>query len=432
MAEVEKALDRMKSISARWFAEDPMLLNIWVLVEKVPSKDQTTIGIDARSRPAQIKFNPNFINALSGEQLEAVMVSNAMKLLLRHPSTRLKNPREISSLASTITVDELSMVDLIQQLGLRDIAPLAKTFDLPEKSYFEEYYRLLFDKLADEKHQNKLQKMYQKSDKKDDEKGKSPKDKTKDDANDPFEIEDSSKDEDGYTTFDDSKEALKEFFNPFGNADKDWDTNDVMDAEIKNLVDEKKGQSKSWGKHTGKALAEIVAANTPKIGYKEIIRRFKTSVTTTKQFSTRMKPNRRFDLDVPGRKRIETTHIIFAIDVSGSMSNEDIAEGFAVINSVCRNAKIEYVTFDTEIKDIETKMKKAKQRFKISGRGGTDPSCVIEYAKTHKADGLVIYSDMGFSSNIPEPKMKVLWLGHTKGAKPPVKWGYSATLNRFE
>ena len=115
------------------------------------------------------------------------------------------------------------------------------------------------------------------------------------------------------------------------------------------------------------------------------------------------------------------------------MSDDDIAEGFAVINSTCRHAEIHYMLFDTQIKNIEKKMKRAKAAFKIAGRGGTDPDPVLKYVDEHKYDGLVVYSDMYFSANVPKPrKCKVLWLGTQKSSKAPVDWGYHANLNRFE
>lgn len=207
--------------------------------------------------------------------------------------------------------------------------------------------------------------------------------------------------------------------------------NEMLDADVQTMVDEYKGSSQKWGKHSGNALASIVAANTPKISYKEVIRRFNTSVTTSKQISTRMKPNRRFGLEAPGRRRVYTTKILFALDVSGSMSDEDIAEGFAVVNACCKHAEVHWMTFDTEIHDIATKMKKAQNMFKVCGRGGTEPAPVLAYADEHKYDGVVIFSDMDFYSNQKKPRRaKVLWLGSTKTAKNPTDFGHYACLDR--
>ena len=113
------------------------------------------------------------------------------------------------------------------------------------------------------------------------------------------------------------------------------------------------------------------------------------------------------------------------------MSDADLAEGFAVINSVCRHAVVHYMLFDTEIKAIETKFKTAKKSFKVTGRGGTDPAPVLKYVDEHKYDGVVIYSDMEFYSNQEKPKKaKVMWLGTNKNCKNPTGFGYFAVLER--
>jgi hypothetical protein len=67
-----------------------MLTMAWCIVEKISDKNQKTIGIDSRSLPPQIRFNPNFINSLSYEVLEMIMASESFKLLLRHATNRLQ------------------------------------------------------------------------------------------------------------------------------------------------------------------------------------------------------------------------------------------------------------------------------------------------------------------------------------------------------
>jgi predicted metal-dependent peptidase len=237
-------------------------------------------------------------------------------------------------------------------------------------------------------------------------------------------------DDDGFQKVGSQKEGLKKMMDPRGETNKNWGENDVLDADVQNMVNERKGSSKMWGKFTADFMNDIVAANTPKISWKEILRRFNTSVVTTNTIGTRKKANRRFDLDAPGKRRVYTTKIIFAVDVSGSMSDDDLAEGFAVINSVCRHADIEYVLFDTEIKLVEKKMKKAKDKFKIKGRGGTDFEMMCRYADKNKADGMIIYSDGYAPAPNPPKNCKVLWLLTGKDNKPPVDWGFAAHLSR--
>ena len=145
-----------------------------------------------------------------------------------------------------------------------------------------------------------------------------------------------------------------------------------------------------------------------------------------------MKVNRRYDLMYPGYRRKYKSKVIFAIDVSGSMTDDDLKEGFAVVNSVCKHATIEYLLFDWDIKTIEKKLHRAKKTFKVTGRGGTNFEPVMKYAEENNADGIIIFTD-GLAQAPTKPKtMKVLWLMAEKDQKPPVDWGFIATLDRYE
>lgn len=408
MANVKSALDKMDSVFSNWYLEDPMLTMAWCIVEKVPDKNIKTIGIDSRSLPPQIRFNPNFITTLSYEVLEMIMASESFKLLLRHATNRLQNPKDVCALSSQITIDEIMKKNAEKIPELKKVLISAKDFNLPENSYLEDYHRRLRD---DEKNMNKqIEKMFGQ-----------PKD----------ENDEGEKDEDGYSKFGGQGDAIKEYLDPRNGDNQNWGENSNLDGEIKYLVDNYKGSAKSWGKFSGDAISSIVAANTPKISAREWLRRFNTSITSTAQFLTRMKPNRRFDLEAQGKKRKYITKVLFAIDSSGSMSDQDLAEGFAVVNSAVRHAEIHYLLWDTEIKYIEKKFKKAKTEFKVHGRGGTNPELVLKYAEENSYDGVVIFSDMEFSDNLRAPRnTKVLWLGTDKNSKKPVSFGYWATLDR--
>ena len=439
MADLNKAKKRLDKIIVNWFVQEPMLLGTWTLVEKIADKNTETIGIDSRSHPPCIRYNPNFVNSLNDEVLEHVLANQCFKILLRHPTTRLKTPKEVSSLSSDITVNQMAMKNLPNVDGIFDVIPMPEKFHLEKNQWYEKYFRDLMDKLDDSTEQ--VNKMFG-------EKKQNNTENPSSDDGDSSSGEQSSEggeegqssgegdsqgsptDEDGFMKAGTQKESLKKMMDPRGDTNKNWGENDVLDADVQNMVNERKGSSKMWGRFTADFMNDIVAANTPKISWKEIVRRFNTSVVTTSTISTRKKANRRFDLDAPGRRRIYTTKIIFAVDVSGSMSDEDLAEGFAVINSVCRHAEIEYVLFDTEIKLVEKKMKKAKDKFKIKGRGGTDFEMMCRYADKNKADGLIIYTDGYAPAPNPPKSCKVLWLLTGKNNKPPVDWGFSAQLNR--
>jgi len=422
---IKAAIEKMDKVIANWYVSDPILLNTYCMVEKLPDPKQETIGIDSRSLPPQIRFNPNFINAIPYEMLEMVMASESFKLLLRHATNRLQHPREVCGMASTLAVDNIIVKNNQNIPGVKETFPMPKDFNLPENSYMEDYYRRLKEDI-DDMMQN-VETMFGQSDP--DQPGEQESDGGS--GNGDGEGEPKDGEGSGYKEFDGPQDALKKYLDPRSTSNQHWAQNDMLDAQVENMVNCFKGSSKMWGKFSGDALSQIVAANTPKISAREILRRFNTSVTTTMQFLTRMKPNRRFDMEAQGRRRKYTTKILFAMDSSGSMSDEDIAEGCAVVNSVCKRAKVDYCFWDVEIKMVEKNFKKSKKEFRVPGRGGTDPQKVFQYVDENHYDGLILFTDCGFDGDVRPPrKTKVLVLGTEKSSKNPLPFGYFATLDR--
>lgn len=402
----ENAREKIDRVIAGWFNTDYMLFSAWALSEKVECPSQKTIGIDTRTYPTQIRYNPNFINSISSEMLEMVVKSECLKIMLRHPTSRAKTPKEIAGLASQLTVDTLQSDSINKNEEFKHVFPMPEQYDLPDNSNFEFYFYELTDNA--EQTMEKIVSEY----------GPPPPDNTKTDSNE-------------FSEFDSQESAMKEYFNPLSTNNQNWGENELADADLKNLVDQYKGSSSTWGSLTGDIIGQIIAANTPKCSIREILRRFNTSITSTKQLQSRMKPNRRFGLEAPGKLRKYNSKLLIGIDASNSMSDLQISEGFAIVNSTCRHAQIDYLLFDTEIKQIVKKQKRAKKVFKVVGRGGTDVTKVLAYADKHCYDGLVIFSDMEFSENIRRPKTRVMWIGTDKNSKKPVPWGHFSTLNKF-
>lgn len=410
----------MDTISTNWFighaTNDPILLKMWCMVSKQADKKHESIGIDSRMSPPVIKFNPNFVKSVSNEVLETVMVIECFKLLLKHATGRIQRPLEISGLASQITIDELLKKEFLKIVGIKENMPMAKDFKLPEESYKEHYHKLLLENF--EETQKSLDTMY----------GKPEDSEAEEDGDEQGEGE--SSDGNGFKEFKNESEALGNYFDPRNTNSSQWGENENFEGEVGNMIAENKLNGTAWGRYSGQAVSQILAAHEPKITVREILRRFRTSITSKKSYLTRMKANRRFDLDYMGRRYEDITKILLAGDSSGSMSDEDISYFFALVNSVCKHAKLDFMLWDTEIKLVEKNFKKARSSFKVHGRGGTSPELVLQYADEHKYDGLVVFSDMYFDDNLRKCKTPVLWLGTNKSSPNTIPWGFHAKLDR--
>ncbi len=194
----------------------------------------------------------------------------------------------------------------------------------------------------------------------------------------------------------------------------DWDEDDLIIDKLNGHIRDAQ-ESRQWGSVTGKLRERVIASLTPHLNYQAVLRQFHTSILSQRRVLTRMKPSRRYGFLYMGSRRDFTTNLLFAVDVSGSMSNDELARGFAVLNRFFKYGieTIDVIQFDTEIKGAPTILKRARREIDVFGRGGTNFDPVIEYIdKFRHYDGLIIFTD-GYAPVPPVPKnrkTRVLWL----------------------
>jgi len=427
MADIEKAKQRIDRVTFSLWRKDNVMFRALSLLDKIPDQGFDTMGIDvSRSDRVSLRYNPNFVNQISLERLELCLVIEGFRVLLRHCTTRLREPGNISQLASSLAINQLMNSDLEKLLqGLDEISPAPERFGLGQNLAFEEYYRGLLEKA--EETEEKIQQIW--GSMSDEEKQDFVK-KAIQSAEQQFDKKEENADEQGFQQFESEDEAMKAHTNPNGNANQAWGKNNGFDADVKNFVNKVRSKTRMWGKYSGTAQASIMAALDPKVDCRDVIRRFGSSVVTCRTETSRLKINRRWDLERPGYRRLYQPRVIFAIDVSGSMSDEDLAYGLNTINRLLNFAKITFVQFDTEIKSVEKNFNKAKKTFKVHGRGGTDFEQIMNMADEENVDGAIIYTD-GFAPAPHQPRCKVLWLMSQKDQNPPTSWGFKVHLDRF-
>lgn len=192
--------------------------------------------------------------------------------------------------------------------------------------------------------------------------------------------------------------------NSTGNPFKDWSSNGDENTEewgrnqvVDQLIQEAFEHSKStgWGSLTGDQISQIEIANRKKISITPIIASFAASVRTRKRFATRMRYNKRYGLFFPGYRLDRKSRILFAIDSSGSMSDEDINKGCAILHNFLKKCEIDVAFWDAKMID-PFKFKKNITKIEAPGRGGTDPHCVGEYLDEHQKlhyDGVILFTD---------------------------------------
>lgn len=172
---------------------------------------------------------------------------------------------------------------------------------------------------------------------------------------------------------------------------KNWQQDDLMTAQINETI----RNVNSWGSIPGNMVEQIVASTKAKIDYRKVLAGFRASIISQARKLTRMRPNRRSGFDAMGSRYDFTTSMIIGVDVSGSISNEDLQNFYTTINRFFKYGiqQIDVVQFDTNLGDVQTIMK-ASENIKVTGRGGTDFQPFIEFVAKHpEYDGALIYTD---------------------------------------
>jgi predicted metal-dependent peptidase len=401
------AKEWFEKISSQLFMDDPIMLKVMSSLDKVENKNRDTMGINVNRANPTMEYNPEWVESISFESFEQCVINELFKVLLKHPTSRLLHPLDVSSLASQITITETGDNTALHDL-IKDISFSASNWNMPEHEYLEEYFRRLNENK--EEMEDKLQQMFG------------------DDPRIGMGQEDGDEEQDGQGQGqgqggNSEQDALKKYADPRGDASKDWGENELFDKEIKNIVDDAKSDMKQWGKYTGSAMSQIVAAHEPKVSPKEVLKRFKRSVTTYDRYPSRMKRNRRYGLRLPGSRTALKQRILFAIDVSGSMDNETIANAYSITNAVLKHCEMDVLQIDTEIKHVDYNVKKKNMSVDIHGRGGTDMNKLIDFVNDAKGkmkyDGVVLCSDM-YWPTVKAPKNTKMLCIATENVPAPI------------
>lgn len=412
----DKAKEWLEKISSNLFMDDPIMLRVMSSLDKVENKNRDSMGINTNRANPTLEYNPEWVSNVSFEAFEQVVIHELFKVLLKHPTSRVLYPRDIGSLASNITVTETGDNTALHDL-IKDVQFSAENWNLPDHEYLEEYFRRLNDN--SEQTSEQMEAMF----------GPDPRDQEGEGGGGEGDEEQEGEGQgqggqgDGKSDKEKEQDALKKYADPRGDNAKDWGENDLFDKEIKNIVDDAKSDMKQWGKYTGSAMGKIVAAHEPKVSPKEILRRFKRSVTTYDRVASRMKRNRRFGLRLPGSRSTLKQRILFAIDVSGSMCNETIANAYSITNAVLKHAEMDVLQIDTEIKHVDYNVKKKQLDVAIHGRGGTDMNKLIDFVNDSKGkmkyDGVVLVTDCYWPS-VPAPKNTKMMVIATENEPAPI------------
>ena len=199
------------------------------------------------------------------------------------------------------------------------------------------------------------------------------------------------------------------------------------------LVQQSLQLAKEQGMTPG-TIAELIGQQmTPLIDWREEMRRFLTETSQIEQSWTR--PNRRMAAlgnYLPGWSRSQSPPIIFAIDTSGSMRPEELAQVWSELKACAEEMDPEYVRIiqcDAEVKtDVTYDTDELPEHLEAFGRGGTAFTPVFQRIADEPDDSppacLIHFSDL-YCSDYPEeePGYPVLWVATSESSAQDPPWG---------
>lgn len=157
----------------------------------------------------------------------------------------------------------------------------------------------------------------------------------------------------------------------------------------------------------------LKASTRARIDWRNVLSGFRASILSSERRLTRMRPNRRTGFDNMGSIRRFSTKLLVAVDVSGSISSQDLSYFYGVVNSAFRYGftAVDVIQFDVGVRIVQS-LRKVMREVAVLGRGGTSFQEPIQYAHDSGYDGLVILTD-GYAPEpvIPENmRCKIVWV----------------------
>ena len=377
-------------LSEEWFLQEPAFFALFCT-----QRMQENVKMECALRCGQgvIEYNPLILEKKNYRQVEQLMRIEMIRLFLKHPYERQPDgcSREAMALGSDCTIED-GYCFLNEKLPLKGPG----FYHLPMGETYEYYAK-------------KIQEQNQKDDDRDG-KGNNNENRsaTGNDGN-----SDNGKDANNADGNDRGNEAKESKENRNEDRDKAelWREDALRRSRINDLIE----RTSDWGTIPGDIVERIKASTKARTNNSYIMQGFRSSIISSRRQLTRMKPNRRTGFLQMGNSRQFDTSLLVAVDVSGSVTEPQIADFYSVVNRVFRFgiAKIDCVQFDSCLGEINP-LRHASNEIKVVGRGGTSFQPIFDFldGNRNSYDGVMILTD----GQAPPPivpdhfKTNVLWV----------------------
>lgn len=183
----------------------------------------------------------------------------------------------------------------------------------------------------------------------------------------------------------------------------------MLDEKIKQAAED--ARASGAGNLPSEVEEMLKLRKKPKENWKRLLRQFIGGGIKADRKGTRAKRNRRYGIKFAGHKQDYVARILVVLDTSGSMYGDRTDKVLNEIYGIWKAnpaTKLDIVECDAEIQDVFEYT--GKDKFAITGRGGTNMTPALEYADKHKYDGVIMLTDGEFWETFKKHKTPSLWV----------------------
>lgn len=343
----------LKLLSENWFLQEPAFFALFCQQQL---EENTRMECAFRCGQGRIEYNPLILAHKNYAEVEQLMRVEIIRLYLKHPYERQPEgcSKEALSIGSDITIGDGYCMLHKEKLPVHDPG----FYHLPLGQYYEWYAKQIQGQKQDDEDNRR--------------------------RNHPDEQKDKNTE---------NKDSGSEYSKPEDNDKSQlWREDELQRQRINDLID----RTTDWGTLPADIVERIKASTKARINNRLIWEGFHSTILSSHRQLTRMRPNRRTEFLQMGSSRQFDTHLLVAVDTSGSITSAMLTDFYSAINRIFRYGvtHIDVCQFDAELGPIE-KMQHAKQEVQVKGRGGTSYQPLFDYimSKHHDYDGLIILTD---------------------------------------
>lgn len=415
--------------------EVPFFAELSRQLHKTPTRSMPTAAVSFNIETDEIAlyFNPDFFESMTNWQIRGVILHEFYHLVFGHLNARRKRPSRLWNVACDLAINSIIVKNAKDSMP-RDAepgdSPLPKVALIPgqfpvhpdgrelskeekEGSKLGVIIATLPHMQASEFYFNELLKASGNS-------GKGKRGKPT-----------SGKPGDGQGTPDDDEDDDDEFDDDFVDSMDDhspWDSvpeeyREYVEGRVKAMVEKAVKYADShpsgWGNMPQEIVADIRRSISQVVNWRSVLRQFVGTMIRGKRSTTIRRINKRYPYIAPGIKRGYEAHLLVAMDQSGSVPDDMVAEFYGELRGLTKRVSIDYVIFDAECGPVVRWDRGKPPSWKRTMSGGTSfdaPTALFNKPENRgRWDGLLICTDGGCSKPGPARKKRGWVLG--KGQK---------------